>query len=488
MTAPRDDGGKDSGARRGTAGRADAFAWRFVSPLYMGAALNPINSSLIATALVPIAHSLDVPVGRTAVLVAALYLASAVAQPTAGKLSEEFGPRRVFVTGVLVVLLGGIVGGLAQNLTTLIVARVLIGIGTSAGYPSAMLMIRRRATWAGMEAPPGGVLGGLSIAGTVTAAVGPPIGGLLIGAFGWRSAFFINIPFALATLAMALLWIPRDTAWVRRSPREVAARIDVVGIVGFGGSLCALLVFLLGLPEANWTALVVAAVIGAALVRWELRVPTPFFDVRQLVRNMALSRTYIRTALTLLGVYTVLYGVTQWLQEGRGYSAEAAGLLILPMGAVAAVVTRPVSSRNLVRGPLVVGVLCMLAASTGLLFLTSHSPVVLILAVTLIFGLTLGATNSANQTALYSQAPPDQVGTASGLFRTFVYFGSIGSSTLTGIVFKNHVTDGGLHTIALILMGVSVVVLLMTLADRQLRSPSASSALEPKDAPPIHGE
>src|SRR5450432_2441130 len=122
----------------------NAFAWRFTTPLFMGSALNPINSSLIATALVPIAAAMHVSVGRTAVLVSALYLASSIAQPTAGKLAEEFGPRRVFIAGILVVLIGGLVGGLAQNLTALIVARVLIGVGTSAGYPSAMLLIRSR--------------------------------------------------------------------------------------------------------------------------------------------------------------------------------------------------------------------------------------------------------------------------------------------------------------------------------------------------------
>ena len=122
----------------------------------MGSALNPINSSLIATALVPIAAAVHVSVGRTAVLVSALYLASAIAQPTGGKLAEEFGPRRVFLAGILTVLAGGLVGGFGQDLTTLVVARVLIGVGTSAGYPSAMLLIRRRAEAAGLNRRPAG--------------------------------------------------------------------------------------------------------------------------------------------------------------------------------------------------------------------------------------------------------------------------------------------------------------------------------------------
>ncbi|HLY37500.1 MAG TPA: MFS transporter, partial [Candidatus Binatia bacterium] len=65
---------------------ATAFDKRFVAPLYLGTAMNPVNTSLIATALVAIAQAMHVPLGRTALLVAVLYLASAIAQPTAGKL------------------------------------------------------------------------------------------------------------------------------------------------------------------------------------------------------------------------------------------------------------------------------------------------------------------------------------------------------------------------------------------------------------------
>jgi MFS family permease len=446
------------------------FGWRFVTPLYMGSSLNPINSTVIATALVPVAHALHVSVGRTSVLVTALYLACAVAQPTAGKLSEEFGPRRVFMTGICILLIGGTLGACAHSLDGLVVARVLIGIGTSAGYPSAMVMIRRRADAAGLAAPPGNVLGGLSIAGTVTAAIGPPIGGVLVGALGWQAAFLINIPFGLIALVMAVVWLPRDepsSAGPRRV-REVATRIDLVGIAGFGSAMTALIVVLLGLPHLDLPALVLAVVLAGALVRWELAVSTPFFDIRALMTNLALSRTYLRTALTLLGVYTVLYGLTQWLQAGRGSSSEQAGLLILPMGALAAIIIRPIARRNLVRAPLIAAAGSMLIASLAVLTLTAHSPVVLVIVVTLLFGITVGAATTGNQSALYAQAPPGQLGTAAGLFRTFSYLGSIASSTITGIVFRSQVSDHGLHTLALVLIGVSVVVLLMTVLDRRL--------------------
>jgi MFS family permease len=383
----------------------------------MGSALNPINSSVIATALVSIAAAMGVPVGRTSILISSLYLTCAVAQPTAGRLAEEFGPRRIFLAGIAIVLAGGIIGGLGQNLMTLVVARVLIGLGTSAGYPSAMLLIRRRATAVGLQSPPLGVLGGLAIAGAATVAIGPTIGGLLVGWFSWRAAFLVNIPVTVITFAMALLWIAKDPDRIGgHSLREVVTRVDLLGVVGFGGSMTALLVFLLGLPRAGWTALGISVVLAGALVWWELRAANPFLDMRLLVSNLPLTRTYVRNGLTLVA---------------HGMSAYEAG-------------------------------------SVATFFLTSHSPIIAIIGTTALVGLMSGASNVSNQTALYKEAPAEKVGTASGLLRTFGYVGSIASATITGIVFRVRVDDTGLRHVSVIMIGIGIVVLLMTAFDRQL--------------------
>jgi predicted MFS family arabinose efflux permease len=166
----------------------------------------------------------------------------------------------------------------------------------------------------------------------------------------------------------------------------------------------------------------------------------------------------------------VLYGITQWIEDGRGLSPEQAGLLILPMSAAGALISVPVSRRNLIRGPLIVAASSMLVASTGVLLLTSQSPIFLIVAVSLVFGVTVGTSNVANQTALYAQTEAGHVGTAAGLLRTFGYIGSIASSTVIGLVFRESVTDEGLHLIAAILIGVSALLLAMTLFDRRLKT------------------
>src|ERR1700745_3772384 len=161
------------------------FGPRFVTPLFIGSALNPINSSMVAMPLVSIADAMRAADGQPAILISSLYLTSAIAQPVAGRLSEEFGPRRVFLVGIVIVLVAGIIGGLARDMPTLVVARVLIGLGTSAGYPSAMLLVRPRAAPVGLRQPPGSVLGGLTTTSAATLAIDPTIGGVLLVWFGW---------------------------------------------------------------------------------------------------------------------------------------------------------------------------------------------------------------------------------------------------------------------------------------------------------------
>jgi MFS family permease len=481
-------------AATGPPSAGQAFGARFTSPMLLGAALNPLNSSVIATALVSIAAAMHVPVGRTAILISCLYLTSAIAQPAAGRLAEEFGPRRVFLAGIVIVLAGGILGGLARDMDMLVMSRVLIGLGTSAGYPSAMLLIRRRATAAGLHSPPGSVLGSLAIAGAVTITIGPTAGGLLVGWFSWRAAFLVNVPMTVVALAMALAWIPSDPDRLRGRPaREVARRIDLPGVIGFGGAMTALLVFLLSLPRPDWAALAVAAVAAVTLAAWEMRAANPFLDVRLLASNGVLTRTYLRNGLTLLGVYVILYGLTQWIEVARGLSAYEAGLALIPMGACSAISARMVSHHVRLRLSLTASALLLIIGAAGTLLLNSHSPLIVIIIVTGVFGLASGSSTVTNQAALYRAAPPQAVGTASGLLRTFGYVGSIASATITGLVFRTHVDDAGLHKTSLVLIAAGIVVLLLTALDRGLGRPPAPMPAQPQPrgtpaSNPLQGE
>jgi predicted MFS family arabinose efflux permease len=432
---------------------------------------------MLATALVPIAAGLHVPVGSTAILVTSLYLACAIAQPTAGKLAEAFGPRRVFLGGIVLVALGGILGLIGSNLAALVAARIVIGVGTSAGYPSAMLLIRRRADAVGLAQPPGGVLGGLQITGMVTAGVGLPIGGFLVDTWGWRTTFAFNVPFALVAFALAMVWIPRDPPLETGRLRDIVERIDALGIAGFAAAMSALLGFLFSFPRPNWLLLTAGIALSALLVQWELRATCPFLDVRLLAASGPLNRTYLRLALMTFCVYSVFYGLTQWLQAARGMSSREAGLLLLPMSVISILIIRPISRRNLIRGPLIAAAGAAMLGSIGIVFLSSSGGVLGIVAITLLFGITLGTASSSNQLALYTNVTAAQLGTASGLFRTFAYVGSIASSALIGLVFERGISDVGLQVIGAVMTTVSLAALAITCVDRSLRQTSAPSSL-----------
>ncbi|MEV0184620.1 MFS transporter [Streptomyces sp. NPDC050625] len=450
---------------------ASSFPWRFTTPLLLGSTLNPINSSMIATALVPISVSLHVPVSRTVALVTVLYLVSAIGQPTAGKVASVIGARRVFLGGAVMVLVGGVLGALAQSLVVLLVARGLIGLGTSSAYPSAMTLIRRRAAEAGLASPPGKVLGGLQISAIITSAAGLPLGGLLVVVGGWRWVFLVNVPVALVTLVATLIWIPADPRQGNSGVRTLLARIDPLGIVAFAATMTVLLSFLFRLPEPSWGLLALAVVLAAVLVVWELRVAEPFIDIRLLGRNGRLTRTYLRYALIALCVYTLMYGVTQWMEDARGLSALTAGLVVLPMSVVSGLIVFPVSRRNLVRGPVRAAALASLVGSALLLVVGADSSIALIVLVTTLFGLAFGSSSSGNQIALYAHAPADQIGVAAGLYRTFGYCGSIASSAVTAFAFRDEVSDRGLHELALVMVAVSLMAIGLAFFDRRFGPP-----------------
>jgi MFS family permease len=123
-----------------------------------------------------------------------------------------------------------------------------------------------------------------------------------------------------------------------------------------------------------------------------------------------------------------------------------------------------------VRGPVIAAALTALAGSAGVLLLDSGVWIGVVAVLTLVFGASTGFAVAGYQTALYTHAPPEQLGTAAGLLRTFGYVGSIASSAITGIVFHRQVSDHGMHLIAWIMIGISLGLTFLTLADRSLRS------------------
>jgi MFS family permease len=347
----------------------------------------------------------------------------------------------------------------------LIAARVLIGLGTCAGYPAAMYLIRSEAARTGRDSP-AGILTLIAVSAQTIAVVGPSLGGLLIAVGGWRAIFAANVPLALACVVLGARRLPTTAS--RRPRPSMASTVDLPGIALFVIALVALLLYLLHPSVGRGYLLALAVMAGAGLVWWELRIPSPLLDLRILGGNRPLLATYARALLTATAAYALLYGFTQWLEQGRGLSASVTGLVLLPVFATGILVSVTTGRRPEIRRKLVVGAVSQVGMSGLLLLLDEHSTIWLIVVVALVAGVPQGLNNLANQNAVYHQADPARIGSSAGLLRTFFYLGAIIASTAGGIAFHDGADTAGLHDLALFMLAAAVAFLVLTLVDRSL--------------------
>lgn len=439
-----------------------------LTALALGTLLNPVNSSMIAVALVALQHDFHVGVGTVSWLVSAFYVAAAIGQPLAGRLIDQFGARRLFLGGLVLVLVVSVLTPFCPGFWWLVGLRVAQALGTSTAFPASVVLIRRSIKEGGN---PAAALGALTIANSASAALGPVLGGLLIALGGWQAVFLINIPLTVAGLLVSWRALPKDRApEAGRSARQTVAVLDLPGVTLFALTMTALLLFVLsfGTTPRWWYAPVFVVALVAFVLR-ERSARTPFIDLRGLVGNRALSSVLLQQGTINLAFYCIFFGLPIWLEGVRGLGTGLVGLLLLPVTTVSALAT-PLCARLIARRgsrlALLLGGIVLVAASLLLQLLGDATP----LAVVVVFGLLLGVPNGFNnlglQTALYESAPPKQTGTASGLFQTFRYLGAISSTAVIGVVFERNLTSAGLHRIGYVMTVAAVLVLLLALVKR----------------------
>jgi predicted MFS family arabinose efflux permease len=435
---------------------------RVLAAILLGTLLNPLNSSMIAVALAPIQDDFGAGVVAAAWLISSYYLTGAVAQGVLGRLADQFGARRLICAGFVVVALAGALAPLAPSFGWVIAARVALALGTSAAFPAGLAILRDQAG----GPPPPATLAPLTIAGSVSAALGPVLGGALVALWDWPAIFVVNVAVALAGLTLALRWLPRDPQHAGGIDLALVRRlIDVPGIALFAALVAGVLALLLSLPTAPlWWLAPLAVAAAGALIAWERRRAEPFLDVRMLAGNRALLAVYAQYAAVNVAFFGVFFTVPLWLERVRGLSAGTAGLLILPIAGVG-VVSTPLAARLVarrgIRPALVTGSLALLAGTLLMLVFGDATPLLLVVAVGAVLGVPNGFNNLGLQSALYAaiDAEPERTGAAAGLFQTFRYVGAVLSTSLIGIVFSGGVDTAGLHEIALVLAGVGVAVL-----------------------------
>lgn len=297
----------------------------------------------------------------------------------------------------------------------------------------------------------------------------PAARGLLTGTLGWHAVFAVNVPLALLTALMVLLWVPKDQPGADHFHiARLGHELDVLGLGLFAGFLLSLTIFPMNLSRPIWLALLVAVLFGAACVWHSLGRQQPFIDVWMLVRNHPLTITYLRVIALLMLVYCVFYGLAQWLESAVGLSSATAGLVTLPMSVVAAISSLTGVCTKGLRGPFLFGIGAAVAGGISLLFVTSGTPIWLIAVAFMCFGVPLGTFSTATQAAIYIQAPPEQIGTAAGMQRTASYIGAISSASLLALFYGQRATDLGLHSLAATIGGIGAVLFIATLFDRTI--------------------
>jgi MFS family permease len=423
---------------------APARAGWAVAALSLGTLLNPLNSSMIAVALVPLQRDFQVSVTTVTWVVTSFYLASAAGQPLMGRFADRFGPRRLFLFGMLVVALACAATPFANSFAAVCAGRVALAIGTATAFPSAIAMLR--SITAGSRVGTPRLLGRIQIANTSGAAIGPVLGGVLVTFLGWQAIFWVNVPLAALAFTGVSLFAPGDAARERTPLRRTVAESDVPGILLFVATLTALLVFLLDLrPQPLWWLLPVVPVAAGLFVWRELRTHHPFLDLRLLAANRRLLMVYLCFAVFNIVYYSAFFGLPQYLQEHGGYSAGITGLLMFPLAAVTIAVT-PVAARAIesvwLRPTLLAGASALVVGAVLLGFAAVTTTPWVMLALTAALGIPYCVVSIAMNQALYSAARPQDAGVAAGIFQTSRYVGAIVATTVLGLLFSAGTTSG----------------------------------------------
>ena len=407
--------------------------WPLATVVVAGAIMSILDTTIVNVALETLSVDLSSPIGSVQWVVTGYMLALAAVIPVSGWAARRLGTKRLYVISLVLFTLGSLLCGFAWSIDSLIVFRVLQGLGGGMLMPTGMIILARAA---GPERM-GRVLSVVGVPMVLAPVFGPVIGGLFVEHLGWRWIFFVNIPVGIVAVVLALTLLPAGRA-------EAAGRLDWLGVALLSTGLPALTY---GLAEAGSGAgftsasafVPVLAGLGltAAFVVHSLRSPAPLLNVR-LYGNRAFAAASATTFCLGASLFGAMILLPLYFQIVRGDSVVRTGLMLVPQS-LGAALAMPFAGRLADRvggGPLALAGVVLTAVSTiPLALISADTAVWQIEASLLLRGLGIGIAIMPAMSAAYAVLRPEQIADATPQLTVVQRVGgSIGTAVLAVVL------------------------------------------------------
>jgi EmrB/QacA subfamily drug resistance transporter len=395
-----------------------------------------LDNTVVSVGLGSIQTDLQASVAELQWVIGAYALTFAAIMLACGMIGDELGRKKVMLAGAGVFCAGSVVCALAPNPQTLIAGRAIMGLGAAASEPGTLSVIRhmyadaRERAWA---------IGIWSAVSGLALALGPVIGGAIVGVWNWRGIFWFNLVFGLVALIAAAITVPE-------SSDPTAARVDTLGTIFGAGALAALMFAIIDAETSSFGATEViilfgaAAVLAAAFVVWERRAAHPLLDLR-FFRLPQFTVPNIVAFCTYLATFAIFFFTALYLVEVPSDSGYKIALVFAPMTVamiIGSLFAGYWTGRVGPRWPITIG--CA-AFATGLLIaspLITQSPDYVALSLALaLAGAGIGITVVPVTAAVLDAVPPERSGMAASAANTSREIGAVaGASILGALVFS----------------------------------------------------
>lgn len=435
--------------------------WRVMAALMVGIALSPLNVMFTSVALPTMRTEFAVTVEQATWIGTAYFIPSVALMPFQTQLGQRWGTRRIYALGLLILSAGAFLTALAPNFGWLLAARAVQGIGWSALYPLALILIRQKFP-SGRQ----GEMVGLweSSVGLMT-IISPVIAGFLVEYLGWQALFVVTGVVAVGGALLTLVAIPPG------EQRSSSAPLDV-GWTSVLGLTLALILTLLAVARRNPPLLIVSLLIWLAW-GWLARGST----ISAVLVNRRFMTASLAANIRMLVAIAALTALPLFFEDVQGLSPSLVGSLLLIYSIFLFLGSWPGGRWSDSAGPAVPGIVGYVAMIAGTLLLLGLDAVlsVVLVAVALIFrGLGAGLSQAPYAKAATGAVQPGQTRLAAGLYGTVRYSGLALGTALVGMFLQARLTHydalaGGpaavpaYHELWLVLTGFLVVGLALTL-------------------------